>query len=64
LWHTGSPNLTQEKRLSIVNFYARRFVAQRLYPFVNYQIPKEIFEQCTESQKQLLGAHPISKIYG
>lgn len=64
LWHTGSPNLTQEKRLSIVNFYGRRFVSQRLYPFVNYQIPPDIFEQCTESQKKLLGAHSISKIYG
>lgn len=64
LWHCGSPNLTQKKRFSIVNFYARRFVAQRLYPFVNYQIPENIFIQCTESQKQLLGAHPIGKIYG
>lgn len=64
LWHSGSPNTAGQKRYAIVNFYGRRFVAQRLYPFVNYKIPDEIFSQCTESQKQLLGAHPVGKIYG
>jgi phytanoyl-CoA dioxygenase PhyH len=57
MWHRGAPNQTDRTRLAVVPCYSRRFVAQRFWPFVNYQIPKEILDQCTEPQRDLLGMH-------
>ena len=56
-WHRGSPVQSGETRLSVVPSYGRRFVAQRFWPFLNYNLSRDILDQCTESQRELLGAH-------
>ncbi len=57
-WHRGSPNQTDEMRLSVVVPYSRRFVAQRFWPFLNYHLARDILDQCTPRQRELLGEHP------
>lgn len=58
MWHRGAPNQTDGTRLSVVPSYARRFVAQRFWPFLNYHLSRDILDQCTPRQRELLGEHP------
>jgi len=58
VWHRGRPNLTDRTRMSVVPSYARRFVAQRFWPFLNYNLSREILDRCSPSQRELLGEHP------
>ena len=58
IWHHGALNQTDGTRLSVVPAYSRRFVAQRFYPFLNYNLARDILDQCTPRQRQLLGEHP------
>lgn len=58
LWHSGSQNKTNRQRLSVVPTYARRFIAQRFWPFLNYNLSRDILDQCTPRQRELLGEHP------
>lgn len=60
MWHRGAPNQTDGTRLSVVPSYARRFVAQRFWPFLNYQLARDILDQCNPQQRELLGEHPRS----
>jgi hypothetical protein len=45
-------------RLSVVVGYTRRFVAQRFWPFLNYNLSRDILDCCTPRQRELLGEHP------
>ncbi|MBI4558590.1 MAG: phytanoyl-CoA dioxygenase family protein [Candidatus Hydrogenedentes bacterium] len=56
-WHRGSPNTTDQTRLAVVPAYARRFVAQRFWPFLNYHLSRDILDACTPRQRELLGEH-------
>ena len=56
-WHRGAPNSTGQTRLAVVAAYARRFVAQRFWPFLNYNLSRDILDQCTPRQRELLGEH-------
>jgi ectoine hydroxylase-related dioxygenase (phytanoyl-CoA dioxygenase family) len=58
MWHRGAPNQTDRTRLSVVPSYARRFVAQRFWPFLNYSLSRDILDQCSPRQRELLGEHP------
>jgi hypothetical protein len=58
VWHTGSPNQTDQLRLAVVPAYSRRWVAQRFWPFLNYNLSRDILDQCTQRQRELLGEHP------
>jgi ectoine hydroxylase-related dioxygenase (phytanoyl-CoA dioxygenase family) len=58
MWHRGATNQTDRARLSVVPGYARRFVAQRFWPFLNYNLTREILDECTPRQRELLGEHP------
>jgi ectoine hydroxylase-related dioxygenase (phytanoyl-CoA dioxygenase family) len=58
MWHRGAINQTDRARLSVVPGYARRFVAQRFWPFLNYNLTREILDECTPRQRELLGEHP------
>ena len=58
MWHRGAPNRTDRTRLSVVPSYARRFVAQRFWPFLNYSLSRDILDQCNPRQRELLGEHP------
>ena len=57
LWHSGSKNHTDRTRFSIVPTYAKRYVAHRFWPFLNYHLSRDILDRCTPRQRQLLGEH-------
>ena len=56
-WHRGAPNSTDQTRLSVVPSYSRRFVAQRFWPFLNYNLSRDVLDRCSPSQRVLLGEH-------
>ena len=56
-WHAGSENRTDQARYAVVPAYSRRFVAQRFWPFLNYNLSRDILDQCTPRQRELLGEH-------
>ena len=58
LWHAGSENKTDRTRVSVVPSYSHRWVAQRFWPFLNYNLSRDILDQCTPRQRVLLGEHP------
>lgn len=59
-WHRGGPNYSKNRyRWAIQTPFARRWVAQRFWPFVNYHMPEEIIARATPRRKRLLGFHGI-----
>lgn len=60
VWHRGGPNLSNGKtRWVLQTPFARRWVAQRFYPFVNYKMPQEVVDRLTPTRKRILGFHGI-----
>ncbi|MEY3773472.1 MAG: hypothetical protein RLZZ129_252, partial [Verrucomicrobiota bacterium] len=59
-WHRGGPNVSKGRiRWVIQTPFARRWVAQRFWPFVNYHLPEEVIARATPRRKRLLGFHGI-----
>ncbi|MBP6506215.1 MAG: phytanoyl-CoA dioxygenase family protein [Opitutaceae bacterium] len=59
-WHRGGPNVSNGRtRWVIQTPFARRWVAQRFYPFVNYHMPEDVIARATPRRKRLLGFHNI-----
>lgn len=59
-WHRGAPNRSADRVRYVQQApYARRFIAQRFYPFLNYRLPEEILERANPRRKRLLGLHRI-----
>ncbi len=59
-WHRGGPNVSDGRiRWVIQTPFARRWVAQRFWPFVNYHMPEEVIARATPRRKRLLGIHGI-----
>lgn len=59
-WHRGGPNTSDGRiRWVIQAPYAKRYIAQRFYPFINYRIPQEILDRANPRRKRLLGLHAI-----
>jgi ectoine hydroxylase-related dioxygenase (phytanoyl-CoA dioxygenase family) len=56
-WHRGMPNLSNRTRYLFGPTYGQRFVAQRFYPFINYQLPRHVQEGADDRTKRLLGIH-------
>lgn len=60
VWHRGGPNLSQNRyRWAIQKAFARRWIAQRFWPFVNYRMPEGVIARATPRRKRLLGFHNI-----
>jgi ectoine hydroxylase-related dioxygenase (phytanoyl-CoA dioxygenase family) len=60
VWHQGGPNVSKDRiRWVIQTPFARRWVAQRFWPFVNYHLPEEVIARATPRRKRLLGFHNI-----
>ncbi len=60
VWHRGGPNLSAGRtRWVIQTPFARRWVAQRFWPFVNYHLPEDVIARATPRRKRLLGFHNI-----
>ena len=59
-WHRGAPNRSQDRTRWVQQApYAKRYIAQRFYPFVNYHMPEAILERANPRRKRLLGLHGI-----
>jgi hypothetical protein len=56
-WHRGAPNTSDRTRYLLQLAYSRRWVSQRLYPFVNYQLPNDVVERADERRRRVLGLH-------
>ncbi|MCZ8511487.1 phytanoyl-CoA dioxygenase family protein [Paenibacillus filicis] len=59
LWHRGARNESDEVRIVQQVMYGKRWISQRFYPFVNYQLPQEIVERWKDHPRmsRLLGMH-------
>lgn len=59
-WHRGGPNVSNGRtRWVIQTPYARRFIAQRFYPFINYRLPEHVIARANPVRKRILGLHAI-----
>jgi ectoine hydroxylase-related dioxygenase (phytanoyl-CoA dioxygenase family) len=58
LWHRGAQNNSDRIRFVVTTAYARRFVAQRFYPFLGYRMPAHVTKDAGERLLRLLGKHP------
>lgn len=56
-WHRGAPNTSNRTRYLLQQSYGMRFVSQRFYPFVNYQLPQHVLDRADERRKRVLGLH-------
>lgn len=56
-WHRGAPNTSNQTRYLLQQSYGMRFVSQRFYPFVNYQLPQSVLDRADERLKRVLGLH-------
>jgi len=56
-WHRGAPNTSDRTRYLLQLAYGMRWVSQRFYPFVNYQLPAHVLERADDRRKRVLGFH-------
>lgn len=57
VWHRGPKNTMDGPRLLAGVTYSRRHISQRFYPFVDYKMPKHVWEGTDERLQRLLGRH-------
>ena len=63
VWHRGGPNNSDRIRYITQVSYARRLVGHKYYPFMNYQMPEQVYADANPRLKRLLGFLP-SGAYG
>jgi len=56
-WHRGAPNTSDQPRYLLQLSYSRRWVSQRFFPFVNYEIPPRVLARADDRRKRVLGFH-------
>jgi ectoine hydroxylase-related dioxygenase (phytanoyl-CoA dioxygenase family) len=56
-WHRGAPNRSDRTRYLFQLSFSRRWVSQRFYPFVNYQLPQGVYDRADERRRRVLGFH-------
>ena len=57
VWHCGSRNNSDQVRYVGSVVYSQRFIAQRLYPFIDYRMPDHVWEDAGPRLQRLLGRH-------
>ena len=57
VWHRGPVNTTDEPRLLAGATYSRRILAQRFYPFIDYQMPEHVWDGAGPRLQRFLGRH-------
>ena len=55
--HRGAPNITDQPRLLGGTTYSKRFVSQRLFPHVDYQLPAHVLDGAGPRLQRFLGRH-------
>ena len=56
-WHRGAPNRSDRVRYLLQHSMSVRWVAQRFYPFVNYQFPEGVLDGASDRLRRVLGFH-------
>jgi ectoine hydroxylase-related dioxygenase (phytanoyl-CoA dioxygenase family) len=56
-WHRGSQNTSERTRYVLATTYGRRFISQRFFPFLNYQMPMHVLDGASPRLLRLLGKH-------
>lgn len=56
-WHRGAPNQSERTRYLLTTAYGRRFISQRLYPFIGYRLPTSVLEGASDQLARFLGQH-------
>lgn len=56
-WHRGAPNTSDRTRYLFGMTFSKRFVAQRFFPYVTYQLPPHVLERADERCRRVLGFH-------
>ncbi len=56
-WHRGAPNTSDRVRYLLQMAFSKRWVSQRFYPFVNYELPPGVLERADERRRRVLGLH-------
>jgi ectoine hydroxylase-related dioxygenase (phytanoyl-CoA dioxygenase family) len=60
VWHRGAVNTSGDRIRWVQQApYGRRFIAQRFYPFIGYQVPANVMERANPRRQRLLGRHQI-----
>lgn len=57
VWHRGRKNVSDQIRYVGSVVYSQRIIAQRLYPFIDYRMPDEVWQGADERLQRLLGRH-------
>jgi len=58
VWHRGAPNASNRTRYLLQMSFGTRMIAQRFYPFINYQMPKHVWDGASDRLRRVLGEHP------
>lgn len=56
-WHRGAQNHSDRTRYLLTTTFGRRFISQRFYPFLNYQMPPRVIAGASDRLLMLLGRH-------
>jgi len=56
-WHRGAPNTSDRVRYLLQLAYGMRFISQRFYPFVNYELPQHVYDRADARRRRVLGFH-------
>ncbi|MDB6168798.1 MAG: putative protein involved in biosynthesis of mitomycin antibiotics/polyketide fumonisin [Verrucomicrobia bacterium] len=60
VWHRGGPNVSDGRiRWVIQTPFAKRWVATRYWPHVNYHMPEAVIARANPRRRRLLGFHSI-----
>jgi ectoine hydroxylase-related dioxygenase (phytanoyl-CoA dioxygenase family) len=57
IWHRGGPNRSDRNRFLGGVTYSKRFISQRFYPFIDYQMPEHVWQGADERLQRMLGRH-------
>ena len=57
IWHRGAPNCSDRIRYMGGVTYSKRFVSQKLWPFIDYRMPEHVWEGAGPRLQRLLGRH-------
>ena len=57
IWHRGAPNSSDRIRYLGGVTYSKRFVSQKLWPFIDYRMPEHVWEGASPRLQRLLGRH-------
>jgi ectoine hydroxylase-related dioxygenase (phytanoyl-CoA dioxygenase family) len=57
VWHRGRKNISDQVRYVGSVVYSQRVIAQRLYPFIDYRMPDDVWQGADERLQRFLGRH-------